>query len=136
MPDTLNPGPEMDAAVAAAVGWTVRFTGHGVDRRIGGDDSPVWVPFSPSVEVADAIAALEATSRDWNIRVDRVCYVGIETVTAAPGGECDPDYWAGFSAGDTLPEASCRAILAWAKAKPHLPASSRMRLRAGKDGHA
>lgn len=118
----MKPGPEMDAAVARAVGcveleadevsdtYTPAYLYKGEALRIvDGCDEARWCP---STDVADAIAALEATGESAG------CIVKMTRWT-------DGVWWAqivsplGMFSGESknIPEAVCRAILAWAEAK-------------------
>ena len=120
----MKPGPEMDAAVARAVGcveleadevsdtYTPAYLYKGEALRIvDGCDEVRWCP---STDVADAIAALEATGCDFVIdRVDDVWDVILwERHRVRDDVAKLAERW-----GDTLPEAACRAILAWAEEK-------------------
>lgn len=119
----LTPGPEMDRAVAEAVGiaggdyvylenW-VPFFGR-TDRGERGEE---W---SPSTDIAHAIEALEATGQSWSMyrfrgeREGLVRPYGTRLSPPEPAGWFPPMT---LGHGDTLPEAACRAILAWAEAK-------------------
>jgi hypothetical protein len=121
----LQPGPEMDAAVARAIGWQIVCAGPDSHVR---KDSFDKRPMHPSTDIADAFAALTLVDSMITARVSsegedselliegffvewravyRHWFCGISATWSS-----DPAF-TGY--GAEAPESICRAILAWAE---------------------
>lgn len=112
----LKTGPEMDRAVAEAVGGNWSFEPEYnciLEFRPDYD-----VPRHPSSNISDAIAALEATGVEWCIAHERPEDTDIESYYEVEIDVTkDDEETIVVAVGITLPKAACRALLAWHKAK-------------------
>lgn len=106
----MKPGPEMDAAVARALGWEY----HDGAFDYGWGPKGTLEKRLPSEFDADAIAALEATGCDFVIERE-----GDNWDVTLWGRGRIRDYVAKLASkwGGTLREAACRAILARSEEK-------------------